>query len=369
MFLVNQNTKEVSEIKEVNFSDFWLTERKDLQEWICNNPSILWEDLLIIQKEFNGFENTNERLDLLALDKNSNLVVIENKLDDSWSDVVWQAMKYAAYCSTLTTDQIKEIYQKYLNLNWNWSAEEKILEFLDEVNWTDILLNKWRNIRIILVAHNFRKEVLSTVYWAAQYDIKLQCIKIIPHELDWKFIIDVDQIFPEKDIQDLMIRYVEKSQNDEKIEEKKNKKNIEDQKFWHDFVKNFKENSGSKLLSWISEDQNFQGRCSFWAWKEGVNYRFYKNQNSISVQLRIMKNKDKEYNKKLFKQLFDHKDDINKTFWEELIRDEMPDNEMSKIYYEMKDIDTNSDENTETIYEFFKENMINLHKAINPYIK
>jgi hypothetical protein len=43
--------------------------------------------MLIIQKEFCGFNDTNERLDLLALDKWGNLVIIENKLDDSGRDV------------------------------------------------------------------------------------------------------------------------------------------------------------------------------------------------------------------------------------------------------------------------------------------
>jgi len=43
---------------------------------------------LVIQKEFDGFNETNERLDLLALDKQGNIVVIENKLDDSGKDVI-----------------------------------------------------------------------------------------------------------------------------------------------------------------------------------------------------------------------------------------------------------------------------------------
>ena len=46
-------------------------------------PEALGENLLIIQKEFDDFEDTRERLDLLALDKKGRLVVIENKLDDS----------------------------------------------------------------------------------------------------------------------------------------------------------------------------------------------------------------------------------------------------------------------------------------------
>ena len=67
----------------------------------CIRPRVLGEDLLIIQKEFYGFADTRERLDLLALDKEGRLVVVENKLDDSGRDVVWQALKYVAFCSSL----------------------------------------------------------------------------------------------------------------------------------------------------------------------------------------------------------------------------------------------------------------------------
>ena len=83
MYLVNKDNKQTKEISEVSFKSCGLKERKDLQEWIANNPNILGDDLLIIQKEFDGFSDTNERLDLLALDKKGNLVIIENKLDDN----------------------------------------------------------------------------------------------------------------------------------------------------------------------------------------------------------------------------------------------------------------------------------------------
>ena len=100
MFLVNSKNKTTEKIREISFKDVGLKERKDLQEWIANNPHMLGEDLLIIQKEFDGFNDTNERLDLLALDKEGNIVVIENKLDDSGRNVVWQSLKYAGYCSS-----------------------------------------------------------------------------------------------------------------------------------------------------------------------------------------------------------------------------------------------------------------------------
>ena len=36
----------------------------------------------MIQKEFIGFDDTKERLDLLTIDENDSLHIIENKLDD-----------------------------------------------------------------------------------------------------------------------------------------------------------------------------------------------------------------------------------------------------------------------------------------------
>lgn len=89
-------------------------EREHLQEWIAKDPTCLEEEgLLIIQKEFDGFDGTNERLDLLALEHSGALVIIENKLDDTGKDVTWQALKYVSYCSTLSKTQIVSIYQAY----------------------------------------------------------------------------------------------------------------------------------------------------------------------------------------------------------------------------------------------------------------
>ena len=114
MFLIDTKSKKAVSLDKKTFSELKLSERNDLQEWIIDNPMILGESLLIIQKEFDGFSETNERLDLLALDENGRIVVIENKLDDSGRDVVWQALKYVSYCATLTKNEISDIYQRYL---------------------------------------------------------------------------------------------------------------------------------------------------------------------------------------------------------------------------------------------------------------
>ena len=109
MYQIDKVKNDIKKLEQRLFSDLGFRERDHLQEWIAKHPEVLGEDLLIIQKEFDGFDDTNERLDLLALDKEGGLVIIENKLDDSGKDVTWQALKYASYCSTLTKAQIVDI--------------------------------------------------------------------------------------------------------------------------------------------------------------------------------------------------------------------------------------------------------------------
>lgn len=60
--------KKLTPLQSSNLIENQLTERYDLQEWLVNHPEALGEELLIIQKEFNGFDGTGERLDLLAID-------------------------------------------------------------------------------------------------------------------------------------------------------------------------------------------------------------------------------------------------------------------------------------------------------------
>ena len=102
MYIINKETNRIEKIESTTFKQLGFKEREHLQEWIANNPSCLNEDLLIIQKEFDGFYDTSERLDLLALDKQGNLVIIENKLDDTGRDVTWQVLKYYAVQSITT---------------------------------------------------------------------------------------------------------------------------------------------------------------------------------------------------------------------------------------------------------------------------
>lgn len=229
MFTVNHQTNRISPVKTKKFSELGFTERKHLQLFarsglrLAHEPSALRKELLINQKEFDGFalfisvmDIGRERLDLMALDKDGNLVIIENKLDDSGRDVVWQALKYASYCASLTKGQIVDIYQQYLDryeplqgerdlLNQPQNAVQRICEFLDAPDLDEIKLNLGNSQRLMLVAANFRKEVTSTALWLLGQGLSIQCFKVTPYALDEQLLINIDQIIPTPEAKELMI--------------------------------------------------------------------------------------------------------------------------------------------------------------------
>src|SRR5262249_46755158 len=237
MYRIDRDKNNIEPLEKVSFKSAGIRERKHLQEWIAKNPQCLGEELLIVQKEFSGFDDTNERLDLLALDKKGNLVVIENKLDDTGRDVVWQALKYASYCSSLNTKGIKDIFTEYLGKqSGTTSAQEALKSFLDDDDFEE-KLNVGNSQRIIVVAGEFRKEVTSTALWLLNYGLKIQCFKVTPYKLGNDYLLDFDQIIPLKEAEEYVIKVASKTR--EEIghqEELENRYSIRF-KFWSQFLK------------------------------------------------------------------------------------------------------------------------------------
>ena len=58
MYQVNSTTNSISPLQAKRFSDLGYREREHLQEWLVSYPEALGEELLIIQKEFDGFDET-----------------------------------------------------------------------------------------------------------------------------------------------------------------------------------------------------------------------------------------------------------------------------------------------------------------------
>ena len=110
LFRIDPESRKSEPVSEVDFAELGFQERRHIQEWVANNPGILDDDLLIIGKEFSGFDRTNKRLDLLAVDADGRIVVIELKRDDTGTDAHWQAIKYASYFHLVNEERIIEMF-------------------------------------------------------------------------------------------------------------------------------------------------------------------------------------------------------------------------------------------------------------------
>src|ERR1035441_7483314 len=66
-------------ITEASLAEMKLRERGDLQRLLRAQVEVLGDDLYVIAEEFGDWEDSRRRIDLLAVDKNANLVVIELK--------------------------------------------------------------------------------------------------------------------------------------------------------------------------------------------------------------------------------------------------------------------------------------------------
>lgn len=252
MYKINKSSNSIQQLKSMSFSSLGFRERDHLQEWIAKQPDVLGEDLLIIQKEFSGFEDTQERLDLLALDKNGALVIIENKLDDSGKDVTWQAMKYASYCSGLTKANITEIFQDYLDSHEHGgNAQERLVDFMDGIDYEEMQLNKGISQRIILIAAKFRKEVTSTVLWLMNYKVRMQCFRATPYAMGEELFLNVEQIIPTQDAEEYMIGMADKAQDETDSHTELKNRNIIRKQFWSQLLPKMNA-SASSLFSNVS---------------------------------------------------------------------------------------------------------------------
>ena len=325
MFTVNHQTNRISPVRTKKFSELGFTERKHLQEWLAHEPSALGEELLILQKEFDGFDDTRERLDLLALDKDGNLVIIENKLDDSGRDVVWQALKYASYCASLTKAQIVEIYQQYLDryepvtgevdlLNAPASASARICEFLDAPDLDELKLNLGNSQRIMLVAANFRKEVTSTALWLLGQGISIACFKITPYSLSEQLLINIDQIIPTPEAKELMIGINAKEAEEKTTEVVLKNRHTVRREYWERALEAFQKSS-CQLYNNISPSKDHW--LSAGSGLSGCPYNLIFLQKELRVELWISRGVTEE-NKYLFDLLSQSKQDIEHTFGAEL---------------------------------------------------
>lgn len=360
MYKIDTTDNRISRLEVKSFASLGFKEREHLQEWLANEPGALGEELLIIQKEFDGFDDTRERLDLLALDKDGVLVIIENKLDDTGRDVVWQALKYASYCSNLSKSQLINIYQQYLDKYCDGgNAKELICDFLNSPDIDEVVLNSGNQQRLMFVAANFRKEVTNTALWLLSNGIQLQCFKVTPFAMGESLFLNVDQIIPTPEVKELMIGITAKEADEKNTKtELKNRHKVR-LAFWEQALEAIRtsdcdlfKNVNRSKDHWLSAGSGVSS-CPF-SLIFGVK--------EARVELNISRSVTSE-NKFIFDALLEKKQSIETAFGDELEWLRLDDKKSSRIQFK-KEFDGYNKDSWGSIIEWMVGHMSRLEKAL-----
>lgn len=361
MFRVDRTSNRISRLPQKRFGELALRERDHLQEWLVHQPDALGEDLLILQKEFDGFDETRERLDLLALDKAGNLVVIENKLDDSGRDVTWQALKYTAYVSGLTKAQIVEIHQHYLDRYCGGgSAVARICEFMEVEELEETVLNPGNGQRMIFIAANFRREVTATVLWLLSRGIRAQCFRVVPFAYEDELFIDLQQIIPPPEAADYMIGISSKEVEETAVQGTQKRRHALRQQFWARALAKLRED-GVDLFSNISPTKDHW--LSAGSGVRACPWQMIFGKDEARVQLSLSR-PDGAENKWLFDQLCAEQPSIDAVFGAPLDWRRMNDKKQSLVVF-AQDFDGYDEENWPQIADWLSRHLRRLENALH----
>ena len=365
MFQINSTSNEIVQLVPKRFSDLGFTERGHLQEWIAKMPESLGEELLIIQKEFDGFDETKERLDLLALDKHGDLVIIENKLDDSGRDVVWQALKYASYCSSLSKSQIAEIYQVYLDrAREKEDAKERIVEFMGASDFDEVLINEGVGQRLVFVAANFRREVTSTVMWLLENQIRVQCFKATPFQQGTQLFLTLDQIIPTPEEADFRVGISEKKKEQKAAAKSQVIRHELRRRFW---TKTLEAMELSRVQRYANVSPSNDHWLSCGSGMSGIGYALIFSKKEVRVEINIASS-DAVTNKAIFDKFYENKESIEGRFGHKLEWQRLDEKKASRVKFS-RAVDGYNEANWEMMIEWLVEHFPKLEKAFRPEIQ
>jgi hypothetical protein len=230
IFTIDRGGDELQGISERRLEELNVLEREDLQGWAIEEPQILGEDLLVVTSEYTGFQDIRDRLDILAIDRAKNLVVVELKRDKADRTTDLQAIKYASYCATLTFEDVQKEYREFWSdRNDETLSPEDVGEefagfladsldseqpFTDE-GWAKFTLDD--KPRILLAAGEFGTEITSPVMWMIEeYGMDVTCTRIDAYDLDdGTILVNSQQIIPVPEAEEYMTKRREKQERQE----------------------------------------------------------------------------------------------------------------------------------------------------------
>lgn len=207
-------TNTVNRLPETTFSSAGVHERRDLQRLLREHIDVIAPDTLVIGEEFGDWEDARRRIDLLAIDKSGNLVVIELKRSEDGGHMELQSIRYASMVSKLTFERAADTFAKYLKKIGKDDQDARML-LLAFLEWDEPDDDHFaQDTRIILASAEFSQELTSTVLWLWDHGIDIRCVRLKPYSLDGRLLVDVQQIIPLPEAEEYQVQFREKTQKE-----------------------------------------------------------------------------------------------------------------------------------------------------------
>lgn len=134
-------------------------EALDLEEWLASDPTIVRPGLQVIGRQVT---TRSGPLDLLAVDRAANLVIIELKRDKVPREALTQAIDYAADVASWGVEKIGEVCAKYTGK----SLEDVLSEAFPEVDLDGLSVNESQ--RVVLVGFSVEPALERMIEWLSE---------------------------------------------------------------------------------------------------------------------------------------------------------------------------------------------------------
>jgi hypothetical protein len=236
--LVDLDSHEAARMDELTLASAGLKERSDLQRWVTERPELIAPGLLLMTTEFDRWQirdhKVADRLDALFLDTSGAPVVVELKRDKAADTVELQALKYAAYCSQLTLDELAEEFAA-THGGAKDEARQRLLDHAPALEDGGL-----RSVRILLVAGSFGPAVTSVVLWLREYGVDIGCVEVsaraVPNAR--QAVLTARQILPLPEAEDYLVRRRRKEQEEDLARQQPSEGNWDsyDERFPHERV-------------------------------------------------------------------------------------------------------------------------------------
>ncbi len=303
-------------------------ERKDLQQLLLADISVLGDELKVIGEEFGDWEDSKRRIDLLCLDKKANLVVVEIKRTEDGGHMELQAIRYAAMVASMTLDRAIASYARLLGgEDAGTRATKEILDFLEVDSVDEIELTG--EVRVILVSGDFSSELTTAVIWLNKRNLDITCIRFQPYRLGDTMLIDVAQIIPLPETADYEVKVREQEQEFRKV---RTVRQEIFRKFWSQLIDRSRAhtqllaNRSTSTDHWLSAGI---GRSGF-----GLNLSLTEDRARVECYIRDASKPD-EWNTAAFEALKKQREMIEKNFGQSLNWDELPGRKGCRISFDM----------------------------------